>query len=136
MSYLIKRPFILCVIIYRSINAIDRSKSQQIVDATSSNEIFAAVGVPLYNNFFRWGYLAGFSSNAHYTVEYTPAIFWGDGDMANILHLNYNIATSDPNYLILSTYPQGSGAWHTQIATTSYVTSLIYTGAIDASLFN
>ena len=56
--------------------------------------------------------------------------------MVNILHLNYNIATSDSNYLVLSTYPQGSEAWHTQIATTNYVNGLIYTGTIDASLFN
>ena len=69
-------------------------------------------------------------------MTYTPTIAWGDGDMANILHLNYNLTTSDPNYLILSTYPQGSGAWHTSIATTNYVNSLIYTGAIDESLFN
>ena len=56
--------------------------------------------------------------------------------MANILHLNYNLGVSDPNYLILSTYPANSGAWHASIATTSYVISLIYTGTIDASLFN
>lgn len=119
-----------------SINVIDKSTSQQIVNATGSREIFAAVGVPIYHNFFRWGYLQGFSTNEYYAVEYTPTISWGDGDMVTILHLNYNLDRSDPRYLILSSYPLDSGAWHAQIATTDYVNSLIYTGTIDASLFN
>ena len=69
-------------------------------------------------------------------MEYTPTISWGDGDMANILHLNFDLNISDPRYLILSSYPLDSGVWHAQIATTDYMNSLIYTGTIDASLFN